>query len=218
MTGVNENVAAGHLYPEVASYVEKRSGEFDAIADEREAQLEQVSEYVRQSLRRDGTANLTFVCTHNSRRSQLAQLWAAVAASHYAVGGVKTFSGGTEVTAFNRRTVETLRRSGLMITAENEDADNPHYQIRYEEGGPPGIFYSKTYDSAPNPRERFCAVMTCSQADQACPAVNGSDTRIALTYEDPKQADDTPGEWETYDERSRQIAREMLYMMSRVAD
>jgi len=36
--------------------------------------------------------------------------------------------------------------------------------------------------------------------------------RFALPYDDPKQSDGTPTEVKTYDERCRQIAREMLYM------
>jgi arsenate reductase (thioredoxin) len=40
---------------------------------------------------------------------------------------------------------------------------------------------------------------------------------VVLPYEDPKHADGTPDEWPAYDERRRQIAAEMLYLLSRVA-
>ena len=59
--------------------------------------------------------------------------------------------------------------------------------------------------------------MTCSQADEACPLVMGCDLRMPIRYEDPKIADDTDQEATLYDERSRQICREMLYMMSSIS-
>jgi arsenate reductase len=62
----------------------------------------------------------------------------------------------------------------------------------------------------------YCAVMTCSQADDACPLVMGSDLRMPIRYEDPKVADDTESEAQRYDERSAQICSETLYMMSLV--
>ena len=46
--------------------------------------------------------------------------------------------------------------------------------------------------------------------------VLGAAERIAITYEDPKAFDGTDREAEAYDERCRQIAREMLYVFSLV--
>ena len=37
-------------------------------------------------------------------------------------------------------------------------------------------------------------------------------------YDDPKAFDDTPAEAEKYDERSQQIAREMLYIFSKAKE
>lgn len=160
---------------------------------------------------------LTFICTQNSRRSHLAQLWAAIAADEYAVENVTTFSGGTEATAFNPRAVAALRRVGVVIP-EPETSSNPRYEVRFSESSPrtPETCFSKVYDEAPNPQDGFCAVMTCTQADEACPYVPGADKRLALPYVDPKAADDTPQEAATYDERCEQIAREMLYVFSEV--
>ena len=58
--------------------------------------------------------------------------------------------------------------------------------------------------------------MTCSQADKSCPFVTGSETRIAIHYDDPKIADNTPEEKALYDERTEQIGREMFYVISQV--
>jgi arsenate reductase len=218
MSGVEHDVAAAQLFPQVAQYVQERIAEFEQIPQSRRLELEQLSSYIRQTAGQDGITRLTFVCTHNSRRSQLAQIWTSVAAAHYIIPAVETFSGGTEVTAFNDRCIEALRRCGLEITAGGADTENPRYQVEFQDGRIAELCFSKIYDSAPNPVSHFCAVMTCSQADEACPLVSGCDLRISITYEDPKIADDTAWEQDLYDERSRQIAREMLYMMSRVAE
>jgi arsenate reductase len=58
--------------------------------------------------------------------------------------------------------------------------------------------------------------MTCSEADRNCPNVVGATLRLPLPYEDPKAADDTPEEAARYDERSLQIATELLYVFSQV--
>jgi hypothetical protein len=46
--------------------------------------------------------------------------------------------------------------------------------------------------------------------------VPGALKRFATPYEDPKAFDGTPDEARMYDERCRQIARELLYVFSLV--
>jgi len=196
-------------------YTAARIAEFDAISDERKGRLDELAVYVQTCLSAKKPCQLIFICTHNSRRSQFAQIWAATAATHYGITGVEMFSGGTEATAFNPRAVAALERAGLTATRATDDA-NPAYQIRYSEDASPLTCFSKVYNQAPNPQEHFCAVMTCSHADGNCPIVHGASARIAVTYDDPKAADNTPQEQETYDARCRQIAREMLYVFSRI--
>lgn len=197
-------------------YLESCSREFDKITDERKVTLQRLAEYIAAKLSLSKPVELTFICTHNSRRSHLSQIWAAVAADYFGLDGVKTYSGGTEATAFNPRAVAALRRCGLVVEAADPDASNPHYAVRVSESLLPQICFSKVFNEPPNPATGYCAVMTCSQADEACPLVMGCDLRIPVRYEDPKVADDTDQESERYDERSRQICREMLYLMSRV--
>ncbi len=202
--------------PQIRDYLADRAAEFDQIPAERKTQLEELALFVKSRIEAGESARLTFICTHNSRRSQMAQVWAAAAAQYYGVKGVETFSGGTEATAFNPRTVAALKRAGLNIE-KVERSLNPHYAVSYQETGEPLICFSKVYDQSPNPETDFCAVMTCSQADKSCPMVKGSSERIAVPYDDPKVADDTPQEAEAYDTRCQQICREMLYVMSKVA-
>lgn len=209
--------SAGELRPDVRQYVAARLDEFPDIEPARRGELDSLAGYIRERLAADQPVKLTFVCTHNSRRSHLAQLWAAVAAAHYGLDSITTFSGGTEATAMNPRTVEALRRAGMTIDADDPTAINPRYRVRFGEPPTDQTCFSKVYDESPNPTSGFAAVMTCSHADENCPLVRGCDFRIAIRYDDPKLADETPAEAATYDERSRQIAREMFYLMSRVA-
>ncbi|MDZ7692285.1 MAG: hypothetical protein U5K69_14310 [Balneolaceae bacterium] len=133
---------------------------------------------------------------------------------HLGLEAIETYSGGTEVTAFNPRAVEAIRRAGFKV--ENPGGENPRYKVFYDEGKEPLVCYSKTFDDEANPHRDFIAVMTCSDADQNCPVVPGTEFRITIPYEDPKQADGTSQESQTYDERCRQIAAEMHYMLSQL--
>jgi protein-tyrosine-phosphatase len=145
----------------------------------------------------------------------MSQLWAQVAAYYYDVENVKCYSGGTEATAFNKRSVKALQKAGFQIDKLDE-TDNPMYHVTYAEGFAPIQAFSKKYEHEANPKENFAAIMTCSHADEACPIVFGASERISITYDDPKIADNTPEEEAKYDERSQQIAREMLYAFSKI--
>ena len=208
------------MFPQITAFLTDRAAEFDRIPADRRADLDELAGYVRTRRDAGEPVRLTFICTHNSRRSHLAQLWAAVAAEHHGLSGVETFSGGTEATAFNPRAVAALRRAGFSIDVDESAADhdpgNPRYRVSSAESGSASVNFSKKYDAPPNPTADFCAVLVCSEADEACPLVKGADVRVSLPYVDPKAADGTPGEAAAYDERSRQIAREMLYAFSRV--
>ncbi len=216
MTVKQPAASASSLYPELLRYLNERALAFDTIPNDRKADLRKVADYIRECMAKSQPAKLTFICTHNSRRSHLSQIWAQVAADYYGLEGVETFSGGTEATAFNPRAVAAMQRAGLKITAEDPHASNPHYRVQASEASTPQICFSKVYDAPPNPTVAYCAVMTCSQADDACPLVMGCDLRMPIRYEDPKVADDSELEAQRYDERSAQICSEMLYMMSLV--
>lgn len=107
-----------------------------------------------------------------------------------------------------------MRRAGFEV--KNSGGENPRYEVRYSREGSGMVCFSKVYDHPVNPREGFAAVMTCSEADENCPFIPGADFRLSLPYDDPKEADGTAEEEVRYDERCRQIGREMLYAFSRV--
>ena len=198
------------------AFIEARKLEYDQISDDRKKALRALAAYVRERRLANQSNKLTFICTHNSRRSQLAQVWAYVAAKHFGVEGVESFSGGTEATAFNPRAIRALQKAGFEIAAE-ADSPNPRYQVGFSPQEAPLECFSKVYDQAPNPASDFCAVMTCSDADQHCPIVRGATIRLPIQFEDPKIADETPQESVRYDERCAQIAREMLFALASVA-
>lgn len=202
------------MYDQITDYVEHLRNEEGKIPQSRRQQLQKISRFIRDKQREGKPAQITFICTHNSRRSHLCQIWAATAAHWAGVSGIQTYSGGTEVTAFNPRAVAAVERAGFRVDAEG--GDNPRYQVYFAEGAPPVECYSKLYDAPENPQADFAAVMTCSSADQNCPFIPGA-FRVSIPYTDPKEADGTPKEAEVYDERCRQIAREMVFMMDRIA-
>jgi protein-tyrosine-phosphatase len=208
-------------FSRLSAYVGLRAAEFDQIPDSRKLALQELAQFVADRKSAGEIVRLTFICTHNSRRSQMAQLWAAVAAAHYGIDRVETRSGGTEATAFNPRAVAALQRAGFEIVKIDEsdsasDSQNPQYRVKFATSGEPLVCSSKKYDSLPISTADFCAVMTCSDADKNCPVIPGAASRVSLPYVDPKLSDGTPEEAATYDDRSAQIAREMLYVFSLV--
>jgi arsenate reductase len=202
------------MHAPLSAFVHDAWREAANIPAERREALERIAKWIAKRRSAGQSAGLLFICTHNSRRSHMGQLWAATAAAWFGIEGVETYSGGTESTAFNPRAVAALERAGFAI--DEADGDNPRYGVSFAADGPAMKAWSKKYDDPANPTEGFAAIMTCSAADKACPNVPGADLRIAVPYEDPKVADDTPGEAAKYDERATQIAAEMFYLFSRV--
>ncbi len=200
------------ILPKVAQV----TAEFDQIPVERQNELKKIALVVRSKVQAGEAAQLTFICTHNSRRSHLSQIWAQTAAAYYGVPGVKTYSGGTEATACNYRTVRALRRAGFSVANSTPGATNPRYLVQYSENAAPIEAFSKVYSKDGNPTSNYIAVMTCDHADKNCPVVEGCLTRVAIPYVDPKVSDNTDKENATYDARCHQIAREMFYLMSQV--
>jgi arsenate reductase (thioredoxin) len=204
------------LHGELQRTIEAVLPAVDELEAERREALDALAAFVIEARAAERPAALIFICTHNSRRSHISQLWAAAAAAYFGVDEVQTYSGGTEATAFNPRAVAAMRRAGFAITDGPED-DNPRYRVELGPAIAPLTAFSKTWDDEANPREDFAAVMTCSQADESCPFVRGASMRISLPYDDPKLADDSADEAAVYDQRTMQIAVEMLYVFREVA-
>jgi hypothetical protein len=202
------------MFEKVKIQFEELVNQTDSIAVERKDLLEKISRYVAEKVIQNQEINLMYVCTHNSRRSHFGQIWAAVAASYFAVPNVRTFSGGTEATAFHPNAIQALETLGFEIRVKTEGT-NPIYEVKF--GDKEGTTcYSKVYDDSENPHSNFAAIMTCSDAEENCPFIPGVELRIGTTYDDPKAFDGTALQAEKYRERSLQIGKECAYVFSKV--
>jgi arsenate reductase len=187
----------------------------DTISESRKEVLQPLADYIQSKVNNNLEIRINFICTHNSRRSHLSQIWAQTIASYFAIKNVFCYSGGTEATAVYPMVIKTLNQSGFKINALSNDK-NPIYSIKYSNNEHPIIGFSKTLDDDFNPQSQFAAIMTCSQADGGCPFIAGAEQRIPITFEDPKAFDNTPQQEEKYNERSLQIATEMLFVFSQI--
>jgi arsenate reductase (thioredoxin) len=197
----------------IYSEIQKFITDFDSFypKEDRQKLLLPFRNYVQHKLATKKHLRLNFICTHNSRRSHLAQVWAQTMVIHFKLKDVYCFSGGTEETALNLNIVEVLESSGFKIEVLAQ-TQNSVYNIKFADNVHPVIGFSKKYDALFNPKTKFAAIMTCSEADQNCPNVIGAENRFPLNYEDPKLFDNTPLEMAKYEERNQQIAQEMYWV------
>ncbi len=201
------------ILPTLSKTIKHLILEFDQIQSSRKSLLGELTSFIEGKVKSNQKVNLNFICTHNSRRSHLAQVWAQTAAYYYDITNVECFSGGTEATAFNPRAIKAMQQAGFDIT-KTTDGANPVYEVCYSTNTAPLIAFSKKYDDPVNPSKDFAAIMTCSHADENCPLVLGATTRIAITYDDPKDFDGTAQEEAKYKERVLEIGREILFAFS----
>ncbi len=183
----------------------------ERISEERKRILQPLIEFISSKITKNEEVRLNFICTHNSRRSHLSQIWAQTMANYYQIENVFCYSGGTEATAMFPKVVETLRNQGFEILKLSE-TENPVYAVKFAENEHAVICFSKKYNDDFNPKSAFAAILTCDSADENCPIVYGAEARIPIKYEDPKKSDGTPEMNETYFNRSLEIATEMKFV------
>lgn len=201
------------LFKNIETHIE--SFNIETISVERKETLNPLIDFIKKKIESKSDIRINFICTHNSRRSHLSQVWAQALAYYYNIDNVYCYSGGTEATALFPMVAETLRNSGYEVSKISK-GENPIYSIKYAENEHPIIGFSKKFDDPFNPNSEYAAIMTCSQADSGCPFIPGAEQRIAITYEDPKIFDNTPQQSEKYEERSLQIATELAYVFSQI--
>src|SRR5690554_143195 len=189
--------------------------DFESIDEVRKNTLQPLIEFIQKKVDKKDEVKLNFICTHNSRRSHLAQIWAQTMAHYYDVPKVFCYSGGTEATAVYPAVVDVLKASGFEIDYL-ADLNNPNYAIKYAENQASIVAYSKRWDDASNPKDSFCAIMTCSEADGDCPVVLGAEKRVPIHYLDPKAFDHSPQKLEEYNQTSIKIATEMSYVFAQI--
>jgi len=184
-----------------------------SISKERFTCLNPLIDFIQNKANKGEIINLNFICTHNSRRSHLSQVWAQALATYYNINNVHCYSGGTEATALFPSAAKALQHSGFQFQKLSK-GDNPIYSIKFSDTYPSVIGFSKTFDHSFNPSKAFAAIMTCSSADKGCPFISGAEVRLPITFEDPKAFDDTPFQKQKYLERSLQIATDLKFVFS----
>ena len=204
------------LYSKIKTEIESFLTNFDSISKNRKIELDSLTQYINNKRKTNESVDLIVICTHNSRRSHIGQLWLAAGATYYGLDNFNTFSGGTEATAFHPNAIETMKKLGFDITTTDSTVTNPNYSIKWSEEQVPYDAFSTRFDDSPNPTKNFGAIMVCTEADQGCPFVPGTDFRIALPFDDPKAFDNTSQQTEKYTERAKQIGTEMMYVLSKV--
>ena len=183
----------------------------ERISEERKIILQPLIEFISSKISKNEEVRLNFICTHNSRRSHLSQIWAQTMANYYQIENVFCYSGGTEATAMFPKVAETLTNQGFEILKLSE-TENPVYAVKFAENEHAVICFSKKYNDDFNPKSAFAAILTCDSADENCPIVYGAEARIPIKYEDPKKSDGTAEMNETYFNRSLEIAAEMKFV------
>lgn len=203
------------FYPQLRTLVEAAHSNSLLITAERKKQLQPVVSYLKQTIAIGQSPQLLFVCTENSRRSMLAQVWSEIAAEYFDVKDFGAHSAGSKATALHPNTLAALKRSGLQISVLSEGS-NPRYSTAVSESRPPLLLYSKEVNDAALPEKNFAAVMVCVDDAEACPFISNASARIPLPYSDPKKFDGTNEMESAYDRCSLQIAAEMMWVMEQV--
>lgn len=189
--------------------------DMESISEERKKILSPLISFIQEKVDAKEDIRINYICTHNSRRSHLSQVWSQTMAYHFNIKNVFSYSGGTESTALYPMVAKTLSGIGFNVHQLSDD-QNPVYAIKYADNEHPVIGFSKKLDSDFNPTSSFAAIMTCSQADGGCPFIAGAEKRIPITFDDPKAFDNTPQQAEKYLERCTQIATELCYVFANI--
>lgn len=185
------------------------------ITNERESLLFDIADTIVDEYTDRDKLNINFICTHNSRRSQIAQVWAFVASEYFGLPNMYIYSGGTETTSFHRNTVRTLQKVGFDFNVIDFSHQNPKYLISYKETKKSILGFSKTFDDHNN-QFPYIAVTTCDDANEKCPFIPDAIAKFHLPFGDPKHADNTPSTNEVYLNTNQQIAAEIFIIFEEV--
>ena len=182
------------------------------VSNKRAFILNEIINYVYKKISEKKIPKLNFICTHNSRRSQFCQFWATFFSNYYDIK-CEVYSGGTVETEVYKSVLNNISGYGFNISFK--ERNNPIYSIEFKYQNL-GNYFSKLYNGFENPKSEFAAIMTCSDAENDCPLVEGSEIKFSLQYEDPKKYDTTKIEKTEYKKTSEKIASEMNYLFYKI--
>lgn len=216
------NRSRGDLFANIRQHADLLSTQFDMIEPQHRVAADHLATWISKNYQPGKALAVIIVCTGNSRRSILGATMGNIAAAYYGLPDIRFYSGGTKPSAFNSRTVATLKAIGVKVKAIGTEAPrgsagdaNPIYRVQWGEGLT-ALEFSKLYSDAQNPQKGFAAIMVCDQADAECPLVKGASKRIAAPYVDPKEYDGTASEAAKYAERRDDLGRFMLSALKQV--
>ncbi len=195
---------------------------FDLIDESHRVAGDKLAMWLSTNYQAGKPLSVIVVCTGNSRRSILGSSMGNLAATYYGLDDIRFYSGGTNPSAFNKRTIAALEDIGFDITATGDEAKrgepktpNPIFRVAWG-AGLQAVEFSKHYADESNPHQDFAALMVCTEADEGCPVVQGAALRLSMPYLDPKAYDDSPFEAAKYAERRDDIGRLMLSVLCQV--
>jgi arsenate reductase (thioredoxin) len=210
------------LFSKIRNHADLLSTQFDLMEERHRVAAGDLAAWISTNYQPGKPLAVIVVCTGNSRRSMLGSTMGNIAAAYYGLPDIRFYSGGTKPSAFNPRTVATLKEIGVEVEPTGKEAPrgsageaNPIYQVRWGKGLET-LEFSKLYSDARNPQRGFAAIMVCSQADAECPMVKGAGKRISAPYQDPKEYDGAALETAKYAERRDDIGRFMLSALMQV--
>ena len=187
-------------------------------APRRKAILSEVADTIVQYIVAGTPLNVLFVCTHNSRRSQAAQLWLGTCLYLHNIENIEVYSAGAVATAFNYRMVDAARRMGFKVNLQRTDeeekyrVDSPFHPVFSQ------TFFSKTIDDQSLPTENVLVLHTCTDAEASCPVIHGATHTYSLPFRDPSRFDGHPHQDKLYEATFRHIGSEMMFLSKEVAD
>lgn len=207
------------LFPQVRQYLDDQSKQLGKVHAAHQAAMTELSRWIAR--REKKQTDIIMVCTGNSRRSILGATMGNIVAAYRNKDHVRFHSAGTEPSAFNSRTIATLKAIGVVIEATGSQAKqgakrepNPHYRMQWGQAATSSIVeYSKTLEDVALPSRDFAAVMVCDDADAKCPVVQGADLRVAMTFNDPKAFDGKHEEASEYARTRDLLAQVMLQII-----
>jgi len=203
------------LFKTISNYIEKIAK--IEPSRERKLLLARMIDYIHSKQQQQSPINLHFICTHNSRRSHLAQVWGQTLAHHFGLRNVNCTSAGTETTELYPVVAEILQEAGFELKKEDQ-LNNPKYTLNYSSETAPMQLFSKDLEHVGNPTMNYAAIMTCSHADENCPFLPGAEQRIPMTFEDPKNYDNHPLQREKYKETMQEIASDLHFIFSHILE
>jgi len=209
---LNRNKA--NFFPEILDYCRNLELLSGGIKKERKTKLAVLAAQIKQLKRELSPVEIMVVCTHNSRRSHMGELWLRVGIDYYGLSNLRIHSAGTERSAINIRTIRSFQAIGLLVEKSMNKEENPNYKINWRTDEKSYTGYSKEIGSEELPTNGIVSILVCEDAAENCPFIVGSKLRINLPYEDPKRYDDTLEERTKYLERNLEIGSEMFYLLS----